>query len=148
MKSHRKAKSVPRPETPNPLPPETELRTQQKLARAATALDDTEERLRAILDTAVEGIVTIDERGVIESMNPAAVKIFGYKPSEVIGKNVHILMPSPYQEQHDGYIANYVKTRKAKIIGIGREVSGRRKDGTVFPMDLSVSEVKLADRRL
>jgi two-component system sensor kinase FixL len=124
------------------------MSAQEKLAQATVALDDSEERLRAILETAVEGIITIDERGVIESMNPAAVKIFGYKPSEIIGKNVHLLMPSPHQEQHDAYIANYLSTGKARIIGIGREVSGRRKDGTVFPMDLSVSEVKLADRRL
>src|SRR6185503_21269009 len=103
----------------NPLQSGIELSTQQKLARTATALDDTEERLRAILDTAVEGIITIDERGVIESMNPAAVKIFGYRPSEVIGKNVHMLMPSPHHEQHDGYLANYIKTGKARIIGIG-----------------------------
>src|SRR3954470_24402494 len=121
-----------------------ELSTQQKLARATVALDDSEERLRAILETAVEGIITIDERGCIESMNPAAVRIFGYKPAEVVGKNVNILMPSPYHEQHDTYLANYQHTGNAQIIGIGREVSGRRKDGTVFPMDLSVSEVKLA----
>jgi two-component system, LuxR family, sensor kinase FixL len=127
---------------------ETELSTQQQLARAALALDDTEERLRAILETAVEGIITIDEGGLIESMNPAAVKIFGYKASEVIGKNVNILMPTPYREQHDSYLANYRKTGKAQIIGSGREVVGRRKDGTIFPMDLSVSEVQLADRRL
>jgi two-component system sensor kinase FixL len=129
-------------------PQQAELSTQQKLDLAALALDDTAERLRAILETAVEGIITIDERGSIESMNPAAVKIFGYRPSEVIGKNVHILMPAPYREQHDTYLANYRKTGQAQIIGIGREVSGRRKDGTVFPMDLSVSEVKLAGRRL
>lgn len=112
------------------------------------ALGDSEQRLRAILETAVEGIITIDERGLIESMNPAAVKIFGYEPSELIGKNVKLLMPSPYQEQHDHYIAKYRETGKAQIIGIGREVSGRRKNGAVFPMDLSVSEVRLANRRL
>jgi len=124
------------------------MSTRAKLARTTAALDDTEERLRAIMETAVEGIITIDERGIIESMNPAAVKIFGYKPSEVIGKNVNVLMPSPYHEDHDKYLANYLQTGVARIIGIGREVSGRRKDGTVFPMDLSVSEVQLASRRL
>ncbi len=123
-----------------------ELRTQQQ--RADTALADSEERLRAILETAVEGIITIDERGVVESMNTAAEKAFGYRTEEVIGKNVSILMPSPYREEHDGYLENYRRTGHARIIGIGREVIARRKDGTTFPIDLSVSEVRLADRRL
>src|SRR5215469_11701147 len=127
---------------------ETELSTQAKLDLATVALDDSEERLRAIMETAVEGIITIDERGLIEAMNPAAVRMFGYTPGEIIGKNVSVLMPSPYREQHDGYIDNYLRTGEARIIGIGREVSGRRKDGTIFPMDLSVSEVSLSGRRL
>lgn len=114
----------------------------------SSALHDQEERLRAILHTAVEGIITIDEHGQIESMNPAAEKTFGYKAPEVIGKNVNVLMPSPYREQHDGYLANYMRTGTAKIIGIGREVTGQRKDGSLFPMDLAVSEVRLAKRRL
>ncbi|MEW6302282.1 MAG: PAS domain S-box protein [Verrucomicrobiota bacterium] len=116
--------------------------------RASSAIRDREERLRAILETAVEGIITIDERGIIESANRAAERIFGYAATEVIGKNVSVLMPSPYREEHDGYMANYLRSGKARIIGIGREVVGQRKDGSVFPMDLSVSEVKLADRRL
>lgn len=152
MKSHRKAKfkagTVAPHKTPGSWASPTELITQQKLARAALALDDTEERLRAILETADEGIITIDERGIIESMNPAAVNCFGYQPSEVIGKNVSVLMPSPHREQHDAYLAGYRKTGKARIIGLGREVTGCRKDGTIFPMDLLVSEVRLADRRL
>ncbi|HXT42410.1 MAG TPA: PAS domain S-box protein [Candidatus Angelobacter sp.] len=114
--------------------------------RTQAALRDSEERLRAILETAVEGIITIDGRGIIESANPAAEKIFGYRAAEIIGKNVSALMPSPYREAHDGYLANYLRTGHAKIIGIGREVVGRRKDGSIFPMDLSVSEVRLADR--
>jgi PAS domain S-box-containing protein len=109
---------------------------------------DTEERLRAILQTAVEGIITIDERGTVESMNPAAEKTFGYDAREVVGNNVKMLMPSPYREEHDTYMVNYVQTGHAKIIGIGREVVGQRKDGSVFPMDLAVSEVRLAGRRL
>jgi PAS domain S-box-containing protein len=124
----------------------TQTRTQRK--RAASALRDSEERLRAILETAVEGIITINERGTIESFNLAAERIFGYRPAEVIGKNISVLMPAPHHEQHDSYLANYRHTGHAKIIGIGREVSGRRRDGTVFPMDLSVSEVRLAERRL
>jgi PAS domain S-box-containing protein len=122
-------------------------RTQER-RQAQAALRDSETRLRAILETAVEGIITIDDRGIIESVNPAGESIFGYPAAQLIGQNVSRLMPSPYRDEHDGYLANYLHTGEAKIIGIGREVAGRRKDGTVFPMDLSVSEVRLADRRL
>jgi PAS domain S-box-containing protein len=115
---------------------------------ASPGLRDTEERLRAILQTAVEGIITIDEHGSVESMNPAAERLFGFSAGEVIGRNVSVLMPSPYRQEHDTYLANYVRTGKAKIIGIGREVVGQRKDGTTFPMDLAVSEVRLETRRL
>lgn len=116
--------------------------------RVTQALRDSEETISAIVNTAVEAIITIDERGLIESVNPAAERMFGYAASEIIGQNVHILMPSPYREEHDGYIANYRRTGQAKIIGIGREVTGRRKDGATFPMDLAVSEVRLASRRI
>jgi PAS domain S-box-containing protein len=112
------------------------------------ALHDSEERLRAILRTAVEGILTIDEHGMVETMNPAAERIFGWRAAEVIGRNVSLLMPSPYREEHDRYMSDYIRTGKAKIIGIGREVIGLKKDGTTFPMDLAVSEVRLANRRL
>jgi len=115
---------------------------------SASALSDSEKRLRSILETAVEGIITIDEHGLIETINEAAVKLFGYTPEEVMGRNVSMLMPSPYREQHDQYLANYRNTGMARIIGIGREVVGRRKDGSVFPMDLSVSEVGLATGRI
>jgi len=125
-----------------------EARTVARPRPAESALHDSKERLRAILETAVEGIITVDERGVIESFNPAAERIFGFESSEVVGKNVTILMPSPYREEHDAYIAQYLRTGKAKIIGIGREVAGRRKDGVVFPMELAVSEMRLAGRRL
>jgi two-component system, LuxR family, sensor kinase FixL len=113
-----------------------------------TALRDGEKRLSAILETAVEGIITISERGIIESFNRAAENIFGYTAAEVIGKNVNVLMATPHREQHDAYLQNYRETGHAKIIGIGRETFARKKDGTLFPMDLSVSEVKLSDRRL
>ena len=88
-------------------------------ARSESAVRDQEERLRAILETAVESIITIDERGVIESFNPASEKMFGYQAKEVIGKNVSVLMATPHREQHDGYIENYKRTGHAKIIGIG-----------------------------
>ena len=125
---------------------QTQRSTERKLAQ--TALSDSEARMHAILETAVEGIITIDERGAIESLNPAAERIFGFSAAEITGQNISRLMPSPYRKEHDSYLANYRQSGKAKIIGIGREVSGRRKDGTIFPMDLSVSEVRLSDRRV
>lgn len=116
--------------------------------RMEEALRESEQRMRAIVETAVEGIITIDERGMVESLNPAACRMFGYAPDEVVGRNISLLMPSPHREQHDDYLANYLRTGEARIIGIGRELEGQRKDGTVFPMELSVSEVRLGDRRL
>lgn len=112
------------------------------------ALRDSEARLRAILDTAVDGILTIDERGTVQAMNPAAERMFGWPSDEVVGRNVNMLMPSPYREEHDQYVSNYLQTGIAKIIGIGREVSGRRADGSEFPMYLAVSEVRTDHGRL
>lgn len=111
-------------------------------------LSEDNARLRMLLDSAVDGVITIDERGIVEAANPAAEKLFGYSASEVIGHNVSMLMPSPYREEHDGYMANYARTGERKIIGIGREVEGRHKDGTVFPLYLAVSEVSFGHRRL
>lgn len=104
--------------------------------------------LSAILENAVDAIITIDVKGIIDSANPATEKLFGYKVAELVGKNVNVLMPNPYREQHDGYLKNYVETGFKKIIGIGREVVGQRKDGTTFPMHLAVSEIWIGDRRL
>jgi two-component system, LuxR family, sensor kinase FixL len=116
--------------------------------RKTEALRESSNRLQAILDTAVEGIITINERGIIESVNAATQKIFGYTPIELIGQNIRMLMPSPFSEEHDQYLANYRHTGRPKIIGIGREVSARRKDDSVFPIDLAVSEIVLADRSI
>jgi PAS domain S-box-containing protein len=116
--------------------------------QVTTALLESEQRLRAIVETAVDGIITIDAQGIVATMNPAAIRMFGYEPREVIGKNVNMLMPSPYREQHDAFLRNYLTTGIKKIIGIGREVTGRRKDGTVFPLDLSVSEIVLGQGRM
>lgn len=110
--------------------------------------DESEARLRAVFATAVEGIVTIDERGRIDSINPAAESMFGWGPGELIGQNISTLMPEPYRSGHDGYIHRYHSTGQRRIIGIGREVFGRRKDGSVFPVDLSVGEFSVGGRRL
>lgn len=115
---------------------------------ATEAIREREARLSSILDTVPDAIVTIDEMGTIESFSPAASRLFGYAPAEVIGKNVKILMPAPYREQHDAYLAAYRKTGVKKIIGIGRVVVGQRRDGSTFPMELAVGEISGGRRRL
>ncbi len=102
--------------------------------------------LHAIIETAIDGIITIDSRGRIENLNPSALKIFGYREEELIGKNISVLMPEPDHSRHDGYLLRYQSTGEKKIIGKGREVRGLRKDGTQFPFRLAVSEVQLQDR--
>ncbi len=108
--------------------------------------EEIELRLRAIFEAGVDGIITIDHRGIIDSANPAACRLFGYKKEEMFGKNISFLMPSPHKEAHGDYIENYLRTGKRKIIGIGREVEGRRKDGSFFPFRLSVSELRIGER--
>ena len=90
----------------------------------------------------MDAIVTIDPRGILQSANPAAERMFGYAAAEIIGQNVKMLMPSPYREAHDGYLERYQRTGERRIIGIGREVEARRKDGSIFPVDLAVSEIE------
>lgn len=100
-------------------------------------------RLRATLDTAVDGIITINSKGLIQDYNRSAERLFGWRADEVIGRNISMLMPEPYQSAHDGYLQNYLTSGKAKIIGIGREVVGLRKDGSHMPMRLAVGRVDL-----
>lgn len=123
-------------------------RAEQRLVAQHATLQESEAQTRAILEAAVDAILTIDERGSIESLNPAAERLFGYPAAELLGQNVNMLMPPPYREQHDSYLRNYLATGEKKIIGITREVVGRRKDGSTFPIELAVSEVRLGDRRL
>ncbi|REL33205.1 PAS domain S-box protein [Rhodohalobacter sp. SW132] len=111
-------------------------------------LRESEARARSILETTVDAIITITPKGNIRTFNKTAEKLFGYHSTEVIGKNVKILMPNPYKAEHDDYMEHYLETGKRKIIGIGREVTGRRKDGSTFPMYLAVSEVKLPDQHI
>ncbi len=101
-----------------------------------------------LLHAAVDGVVTIDESGTILTVNPAAEGMFGYAAEEIVGKNVRILMPSPYRDEHDDYLGNYLRTGRRKIIGIGREVHGARKGGEIFPLDLAVSEVFIGTQRI
>jgi len=114
------------------------------LARDALAR---EAHVQSILDTVPEAMIVIDERGLMQSFSSAAERLFGYTPREAIGQNVKVLMPAPYREQHDGYLRRYLDTGERRIIGIGRLVVGQRKDGSTFPMELAVGEMKSGDRR-
>ena len=127
-------------------------RSFQQLVRTLNASRQAEKdllvRMQAIMDNTVDGLITIDEKGTIESFNTACTRIFGYTSNEVLGKNVKILMPEPYRGEHDTYLNNYKKTGEKKIMGTGREVLGLKKDGSTFPLDLSVSEVYVHGRKI
>src|SRR5262249_27212850 len=119
--------------------------TSRKRAELAQRLS--EARWKAIVDSAVDGIVGINSEGLIATLNPAAAKMFGYTETEVIGHNVKMLMPAPYREDHDGYLERYLRTGERRIIGIGRDVTGLRRDGRTFPVHLSVGEIRVGDER-
>jgi PAS domain S-box-containing protein len=123
-------------------------RAEQELAQQTEQLRTSEARLRAILDTAIDGIIVIDEDGRIGSFNAGAERMFRYREGEVSGKNISMLMPPPHREAHDDYVASYLETGIKKIIGRRREIVGRRKDGTTFPLELGVTEMQLGGRRL
>jgi PAS domain S-box-containing protein len=106
------------------------------------------QRLEAVINTAIDGIITINTAGRIESANAAAQNLFGYSATEMIGRNISMLMPQPHHSQHDGYLNHYDQTGEKKIIGIGREVKGKKKDGTLFPFRLAVSEVNLGPKKI
>lgn len=113
--------------------------TQQKMGEAA--LLDTQVRTHTLFHTAADGIITINQKGIVDSFNPAAEALFGYAANEVIGRNVSMLMPEPFCSEHDGHIARYLQTGQSRIIGINRETVGRRKDGSIFPIELTVAEI-------
>ncbi|MEO5359443.1 MAG: PAS domain S-box protein [Nitrospirota bacterium] len=117
-------------------------KTKSQVVKKTSELEASESMMRAILDGAVNSIIIIDHIGTVQLFNRAAEKTFGYDAAEVIGQNVKMLMPEPYKSGHDQYLLNYITTGRKKIIGIGREVRAQKKDGTTFPIELSVSEIK------
>jgi two-component system sensor kinase FixL len=115
--------------------------------RAQAVLQEREAHLQSVLDTVPDAMVVIDTRGIMQSFSATAGKLFGYTPAETVGRNVSMLMPEPYRTQHDSYLGRYLATGERRIIGIGRVVVGQRKDGTTFPMELSVGEMRSGERR-
>jgi two-component system sensor kinase FixL len=115
--------------------------------RARIALQEREAHLQSVLDTVPDAMIVIDTRGVMQSFSATATKLFGYTAEEVVGKNVSILMPEPYAAQHDSYLSRYLATGERRIIGVGRLVVGLRKDGSTFPMELAVGEMRSGERR-
>ena len=120
----------------------------EPLKQIEDKLKESKALANAILETTVDGMITINTDGTIQSFNKAAENIFEYKEEEVIGENVSMLMPTPHRQNHDQYINNYLETGEKQIIGKGREVRGRRKDGSTFPMELAVSEVQWGSEKI
>jgi PAS domain S-box-containing protein len=120
-------------------------RVNKQRQQIENALRDSESKNRAILKTMIGSIIVIDSKGIVEFFNPAAEEIFGYSADDIIGHNVNRLMPEPYNNEHDTYINNYLTTGQRKVIGIGREVVAKRKDGSLFPIELAVNEMKEGD---
>jgi len=118
-------------------------KTYERLIMTKTALASAQSRNTVIINTVVDGIISIDSRGIVKDFNPSAERIFGYRSDEVIGRNINMLMPEPYSIEHDDYLHNFLTTGHKKIIGMSREVEGRRKDASVFPMDLAVNEMQI-----
>jgi len=127
-------------------PMSAETPTPQEFAAMKAALQAAEARLRSILETVPDAMIIIDERGRVESLSTTAERLFGYAADEMVGRDIKMLMPTPHREQHDGYLKRYLTTGERRIIGIGRVVVGQRKDGTTFPMHLTVGELRSADR--
>ena len=123
------------------------IRDITELKEAEQALRDSEARLRGVIDTAVDSVIIIDAQGIVRTFNRACERLFGWRAEEIEGRNVSVLMPSPYREEHDGYLEHYRRTGERRIIGIGREVQGQRKDGSVFPCELSVGEMRQGGRQ-
>ncbi|MEZ4528947.1 MAG: PAS domain S-box protein [Desulfobacterales bacterium] len=124
------------------------LRNDQLRMSAEKSLRESLIKNRTVLETIASGIITINEKRIIQDFNPAAERIFGYSAQEIIGRNVNILMPEPFHSRHDRYVETYLKTGRKRIIGIGREVMGKRKDGTFFPLELAVNEMQIGDERM
>src|SRR5690606_26350651 len=118
-------------------------RAQEALRANELRLQASERRARLMMDSSIDGIIIIDERGTIEDFSGAAARIFGYAAAEVVGRNISMLMPEPERSRHDGYLHTYLATGERHVLGTGREVQGLRADGRVFPMDLAVTEVSL-----
>ena len=121
---------------------------ESRVAERTLELDVSETRQRSIVENMVDGLITIDEKGLVQSLNSAAVNLFGYQASEVIGHNINMLMPEPYHSEHDGYLDNYHQTANKKIIGIGCEVEGLRKNGSTFPLELAVAEMVVSGEKI